>query len=113
MKPFTLDEFACTPLPDRTFEKDTDRALYRTLQQDYYRNIQHYRDLIVPGTSPHHQLIAVEEVSDYVMQGRNDYGDLITYKHLAVREVNIACPFQNPDVGKIALIDIPGLGDSK
>ncbi|BAU13028.1 hypothetical protein LEP3755_35640 [Leptolyngbya sp. NIES-3755] len=112
-KPLTLDEFARASLPDRSFERETDRALYGTLQQDYYQNLQHYQYLIVPGTEPHHQLISVEEVADYVRQGRNGFGALTTYKHLAVREVNISCPFQNPDVGKIALVDIPGLGDSK
>lgn len=112
-KPLTLDEFARASLSDRSFERETDRALYRTLQQDYYQNLQHYQYLIVPGTEPHHQLISVEEVADYVMQGRNGFGALTTYRHLAVREVNISCPFKNPDVGKIALVDIPGLGDSK
>ena len=46
-------------------------------------------------------------------QERNIQGELITFNHLPVREVQIFCPFENPDVGKIALVDIPGLGDSK
>lgn len=112
-KPISLDEFAHATLLEQIFEKETDRALYRTLRQDYYRNLQHYQYLIAPGLEPHHQLISVEDVADYVRQGRNAYGDLTTYKHLAVREVNISCPFQNPGVGKIALVDVPGLGDSK
>jgi len=112
-KPLSLDEFARASLSDYTFEKETDQALYRTLQQDYYQNLQHYQYLIVPGAEPHYQLIAVDEVANYVTQGRDAYGDLTTFKHLAVREVNISCPFKNPDVGKIALVDIPGLGDSK
>jgi hypothetical protein len=44
---------------------------------------------------------------------KRDKNNLTTFKHLAVREVKISCPFSNPDVGNIALVDIPGLGDSK
>jgi energy-coupling factor transporter ATP-binding protein EcfA2 len=112
-KPLSLDEFAHASLPDQTFEKETDRALYRTLRQDYHQNLQHYQHLIVPGTEPYPRQVTAEEVADYVMQRRNAQGELIAYKHLAVREVGISCPFQNPDVGKISLVDIPGLGDSK
>ena len=112
-KPLNLNEFAYAALPDRTLSSETDRAFYRTLQQDYHRNLQHYQHLIAPGPEPHHQIISALEVADYVRQERNGHGDLTTFKHLAVREVNISCPFQNPDVGKIALVDIPGLGDSK
>lgn len=33
-------------------------------------------------------------------------------QHLAVREIKIACQYPNPDVGQIAFVDMPGLGDT-
>lgn len=91
----------------------TDEAVYKHLRNDYHQNLEQYRHLLAVGTEPQERLIPVEDVVEYVRQERNTQGDLMSFKHLAVREVNIFCPFNNSDVGKIALVDIPGLGDSK
>lgn len=112
-EPRTLDEFARTSLPNQMPVGATDEAVYRNLQSDYFQNLEKYRHLIASGTEPQHKFVSLEEVAEYIRQERNTQGQLITFKHLAVREVNIFCPFQNQDVGKIALVDIPGLGDSK
>ncbi|BAY88000.1 hypothetical protein NIES267_75420 (plasmid) [Calothrix parasitica NIES-267] len=112
-EPCSLDEFAQASLPEEMPAGATNEAVYQHLQSDYFKNLEQYRHLIVPGTEPVKKNITVEEVSEYVRQERNTHGELLTFKHLAVREVNILCPFENPDVGKIALVDIPGLGDSK
>ena len=112
-EPRNLNEFAQASLPEQTPVGATDEAVYQHLVSDYFQNLEQYRHLIVPGIEPQQKVIPVEEVSEYVRQERNTQGKLITFKHLAVREVNIFCPFENPDVGQIALVDIPGLGDSK
>ncbi|BAY96117.1 hypothetical protein NIES37_00430 [Tolypothrix tenuis PCC 7101] len=112
-EPRTLDEFAQTSLPDQMPTGATDEAVYKHLRSDYFQNLEKYRHLIVPEIEPQQKVVPVEEVAEYVRQERNTQGELITFKHLAVREVNIFCHFKNPDVGKIALVDIPGLGDSK
>ncbi|QDL10928.1 hypothetical protein DP113_26100 [Brasilonema octagenarum UFV-E1] len=112
-EPRTLDEFARASLPAQMPVGATDEAVYKHLRYDYFQNLEYYRHLIVTGAEPAEVAIAPEEVAEYVRQKRNPQGELISYKHLAVREVNIFCPFENPDVGRIALVDIPGLGDSK
>lgn len=112
-EPLTLDEFARSSLPARMPDGATNEAVYQHLRADYFQNLEKYRHLIVPGIEPQQKVVPVEEVAEYVRQERNVQGELITFKHLAVREVNMFCPFNNPDVGKIALVDIPGLGDSK
>ncbi|KST66893.1 dynamin family protein [Mastigocoleus testarum] len=112
-EPCNLNEFALASLPEQAPVGATDEAVYQHLLSDYFQNLEQYRHLIVPGIEPQQKVIPVEEVAEYVRQERNTQGKLITFKHLAVREVNIFCPFENPDVGQIALVDIPGLGDSK
>lgn len=91
----------------------TDEAVYKHLRNDYHQNLEHYRHLLAVGTEPQERTIPVEEAVEYVRQERNNQGVLTAVKHLAVREVNIFCPYENSDVGRIALVDIPGLGDSK
>ncbi|MBM0744101.1 hypothetical protein JOY44_21190 [Phormidium sp. CLA17] len=112
-EPSTLDEFARLVLPDQMPVGATDEAAYKHLRNDYHQNLENYRHLFAAGTEPQERSIPVENVVEYVRQERNTQGDLLSFNHLAVREVNIFCPFKNSDVGKIALVDIPGLGDSK
>lgn len=52
--------------------------------------------------------ISKTEIPQYITQNRSGY-----FHHLAVKEVKIYSCFRNPDVGKIALVDVPGLGDTK
>jgi hypothetical protein len=93
----------------------TNEATYRHLKNDYHQNLRHYRGCFAKGEEPEEQEIAVEAIAEYVSQRRDpqDHNNLVSFKHLAVREVKFSRPFANPDVGKIALVDIPGLGDSK
>jgi energy-coupling factor transporter ATP-binding protein EcfA2 len=113
--PVTLDEFAGASLPiDMPVPGgETERAIYNHLRNDYYRNLSQYRSEFANGLDPSSTSIPAEEISEYVRQERDTQGDLISFRHLAVREVKISCPFKNPDVGNISLIDIPGMGDSK
>jgi energy-coupling factor transporter ATP-binding protein EcfA2 len=111
-KPLSLDDFAKSPFPQIKPGGATDEEMYKHLRDDYHANLNQYRHLLEVG-NPRKLPIRKEEIPDYVMQRRDATGQLKTFKHLVVREVRIFCNFKNPDVGNIALIDIPGLGDSK
>jgi energy-coupling factor transporter ATP-binding protein EcfA2 len=111
-KPYSLEDFAKSPLPQIQHGGATDEQMYKHLHDDYYINIAKYKDLLQPG-NPRKLSINRDEIPDYVMQRRDAQGQLKTFKHLATRDVKIFCQFQNPDIGNIALVDIPGLGDSK
>ncbi|MEQ8467687.1 dynamin family protein [Coleofasciculus sp. E1-EBD-02] len=113
-KPYSLDEFASQVFPEQGVAGASNEEMYKRLCDDYHRNLSQYRSLIRSG-NPRSLKIQAEEITDYVMQKRDgtQQNHLTTFKHLAVKEVKIVCPFQNPDVGKIALVDVPGLGDSK
>ncbi|WP_198806499.1 hypothetical protein [Leptolyngbya sp. BL0902] len=111
--PHSIDEFEHAALPDQMPTRATDEAVYKHLKHDYHQNLSHYRHLLSFGAEPQERSIPIDEVPTYVRQERNAHGDLESFKHLAVREVKIFCPFGNTDVGKVALVDIPGLGDSK
>lgn len=111
--PYSVDEFEHAALPDQMPTRATDEAIYKHLKHDYHQNLPHYRHLLSFGAEPQERSIPVDEVPSYVRQERNTHGDLESFKHLAVREVKIFCPFGNTDVGQVALVDVPGLGDSK
>lgn len=52
-----------------------------------------------------------QEIREYVAQDTVD-GQRIYFNYMAVREVKIVCSFPNTDIGRIALVDMPGLGDT-
>lgn len=110
-KPDTIEEFAQEVFPALQLDPEKE-AFYKRLRNDYHNSISQYRKLIT-GKEIHLKGNSISQVRDYVMQQRDSQNNLTTFKHLAVREVKILCPFSNPDVGEIALVDIPGLGDSK
>ncbi len=103
-KPTSLDDFANKPFPEQPPSGATDEETYKRLREDYHYNLERYRDLLTPGTVKTLQ-IRNEEIPDYVIQKRDKDRRLTTFKHLAVREVKIFCPFKNSDAGKIALVD--------
>lgn len=108
--PLSIDEFATTPLPPLPKELPghaEPRAKYEHLGR-YREHIEHYRPLL-RAISP--RRIAPEEIRQYVAQDTPD-GERIYHNYLAVREVKIVCGFPYSDVGQIALIDMPGLGDT-
>lgn len=111
-KPASLNDFANQQFPPIPPSGATDEKMYKHLRDDYHYNLSQYQNLLQPGR-PKTYPIRREEIPEYVMQKRDDDDRLISFQHLAVRQVKIHCPFQNSDVGKIALVDIPGLGDSR
>ena len=110
--PTNLDEFA-NPLPQFGSTSATKKSMYEHLKSDYHKNFTLYRHLLRRSSSLQLSEISKRLIHQYVTQQRNSKGDLISCDHLAVREVRIFCPFKNPDISKIALIDVPGLGDTR
>ncbi|MCB8777189.1 dynamin family protein [Planktothrix agardhii 1031] len=109
--PQSLDDFPRIQLsPDLLQGNDaTTNTIYKRLYDDYYLNFNDYSPFI--GKQPIR--ITKEKIREYVAQ-EEENGKLTDSKHLAVRKVEISCPFPNAnEIGKIALVDLPGLGDFK
>ncbi len=111
--PETLGDFI-KPLPATNFggSNSTLESMYEHLRGDYHDNLHHYKHLLERG-SPRKIKVAKEEIDKYVSQPRDEKGKLTNFDHLPVREVKIFCNFPNQDVGKVALVDVPGLGDTR
>ncbi len=108
--PYSLDEFARNPLPSRPSHLDSTavaEAKYEYLQR-YHQYLPNYRHLLGKSTPIK---ITKEQIRAYVAQD-NLQGERVYYNYLAVKEAKIFCTFPHPDVGQIALIDMPGLGDT-
>ncbi|NET58779.1 MAG: hypothetical protein F6K47_22310 [Symploca sp. SIO2E6] len=110
--PSNLNEFS-QPLPSFREADATKRSMYEHLQRDYHQNLPQYQYLLLPGIPRQLRQVPKEQIHKYVSQRRNSSGELTSFHHLAVRSVKIFCPFKNPEVGKIALVDVPGLGDTR
>lgn len=109
-KPLTITEFASKPLPP--LPKDLPGyaepgAMYEHLSR-YHTHFHKYHRLL---QEPSPRRISRDEIREYVAQDTSD-GQRMFFNYLAVREVKIVCPFPNLDVGQIALVDMPGLGDT-
>lgn len=101
--PKNLDEFA-RPLPN-SLTGATNEAMYDHLK-NYHQNLSRYRSLLKDSS----EVIQIKktEIPQYVTQSQAG-----SFYHLAVKEVRIYSRFRNTNVGKIALVDVPGLGDTK
>lgn len=109
-RPRDLEEFANSPLPELPRdlrEKALASAKYDHLCK-YHLYLPQYQNCL-SESSPHR--ISRHEIREYVAQDTIDRRR-IYFKYLAVREVKIVCPFPNQDIGQIALVDMPGLGDT-
>ncbi|MEC4814058.1 MAG: hypothetical protein SAK29_12410 [Scytonema sp. PMC 1069.18] len=109
-KPISMTEFASNPLPP--LPKDLPGyaepgAMYEHLTR-YHTHLEKYRHLL---QQPSPLRISRGEIREYVAQDTPD-GQRVFFNYLAVREVKIVCRFPNTDVGQIALVDMPGLGDT-
>ena len=108
--PYSLDEFARNPLPSRPIHLANTAVAegkYEYLQR-YHQHLPNYRHLL---TKPIPIRITKAQIREYVAQD-NFAGERVYYNYLAVKEAKIFCNFPHPDVGQIALIDMPGLGDT-
>lgn len=103
--PRDFENFIRTPFEHPEPNDATKIALLNRLKSDYYDKAS-YRNLL--GIEP--IIVSANEIKGYVTHFNESYNSN-NFKNLAVKEVEIYCDFANSDVGKIALVDIPGLGD--
>jgi hypothetical protein len=109
--PISIDEFSQNPppaLPSDKRDSEIDKARYGHLRKDYYSNLQKYRHLL--GKPPVN--IIEKQIREYVTQDTKDGTGEKIANYLAVKEVEISCSFPADDIGKVMLIDLPGLGDT-
>jgi hypothetical protein len=92
-------------LPEDRRDAETESA-YGHLTA-YHDALPEYRKLI-GAASP--RRVQAEEIRSYVAQ--DDIAGRPLHAFRAVRRVEISTPFRQPDVAGIAVIDLPGLGDT-
>lgn len=104
--PYSLKYFMSVPLPNPSKQGSELNAKYEHLKK-YHDHFNQYKHLIsAPPLS-----IKSEQIREYVAQDSPD-GKSNYFNFLAVKEVKIFCSFPNTEVGKLALVDMPGLGDT-
>jgi hypothetical protein len=108
--PSTLQEFVANPLPPQPESpyRQTELSEKYNKLVAYKENLGKYRDLL---SEPSPRRIPMQLVREYVAQ-RDLSGETLFYNYIAVREVKIVCSFPKQDLGSIALVDMPGLGDT-
>lgn len=112
--PQTLNQFRNTSLPKipQNFGHSAAiESLYYHLKNDYYFNFDKYALFLKP--EKWHKKISRSEIKHYVSQEYDTNGNSKYFEHLAIEKVEIFCPFPKSDVQKIALVDMPGLGDTR
>lgn len=109
----SLEDFSSQPLPPPPPpENTTYTEMYNRLKFDYYDNYHNYYSEL-EDNDPQEVRIKTEDIPLYVTQQRNEQGEIIDYRHLIVREASIKCCFPQVQVKKLALLDIPGIGDTR
>lgn len=108
--PLSLEAFAQNSLPPEPTQ-DVVQGMYKHLKeyQDYFDKYLGF----LKQNLPEEETVPPETVSDYITQQRDGQGQLLSYAHLAVKQAKVYCRFKQSDIGKIALVDVPGLGDTK
>jgi hypothetical protein len=109
--PISVDDFNGNmppALPPEKRDSEIDKARYGHLRRDYYSNLQKYRNLLGKTTIE----IGEREIREYVTQDTIDGGGEKIVNYLAVKEVEVSCSFPSEDIGRVMLIDLPGLGDT-
>ncbi|MGL4497627.1 MAG: dynamin family protein, partial [Planktothrix sp.] len=109
--PSSFEAFAHSALPSLPTGADqTDINIYNRLKDDYHSHAQQYQEYLGRGSLT---LQDESQISKYVASQYNQGYQLINHECLAVKQVKIACPFPVEEIGAIALVDVPGLGDFK
>jgi len=106
--PSSVDQFLSLDLSNLCPAGAEHGAKFQHLKQ-YHDHADQYRSLLAQA-SPFR--VEKERIPDYVAQHDPDNPDKRYFNHLAVQEVRIFCPFPNDSVGRIAVVDMPGLGDT-
>lgn len=112
--PRSIAEFGNSPLPSQPRNPRHParaEAIYKHLRDDYQAHFPEYVDLLKVEKQTIE--IAKDKIKQYVSQDYDYRGNPRFFNHLAVEKVEIFCPFSKMEVEKIALVDMPGLGDTR
>ncbi|MGH8000062.1 MAG: hypothetical protein ACREPR_11670, partial [Brasilonema sp.] len=94
-------------LPKDKAEDENAKFLYGRLRREYYAKYEDYKSLL-DGSC---KLIPKEDIKKYTTQIEGINGKT-NGEYLGVKELRIYCQFPYQDeVGKIGVVDLPGLGD--
>lgn len=112
--PRNLAEFRNKPFPSApTNPRQPAKAdsVYRHLHDEYYDHFDGYARLLQQQKRA--EIITKQQIKEYVSQEYDSEGNPLLFSHLAVQKVDIFCCFPKTDVEKVALVDMPGLGDTR
>jgi hypothetical protein len=113
--PMTPGEFGTRELPKLRPGADDGKAGDKTRNEERYRHLRAYHDNygsyqdLIGATSP--RRITPGEIRSFVAQD-DEAGQQEYHAFRAVRRVSIATPFPRDDLSGVAVIDLPGLGDT-
>lgn len=107
--PTSFEDFAYTELSDLpNQDNQTHINIYNRLKNDYHTHAKKYQKYLNRGSFTTQEQ---PQISNYVAQKYNQSYELINHECLAVKHVKIQCSFPVSEIGSIALVDVPGLGD--
>ncbi|MCF3576018.1 dynamin family protein [Planktothrix agardhii] len=107
--PNSFEAFAHRAIPNLPTDADqTDINIYNRLKDDYHSNGKKYQEHLGRG---YLTIQDQSDISNYVASKYNQDYQLINHECLAVKHVKISCAFPVDEIGAIALVDVPGLGD--
>ncbi|NEP80124.1 MAG: hypothetical protein F6K39_19330 [Okeania sp. SIO3B3] len=112
--PKNLYEFANLPFPSQPINPQHPaqvEAIYEHLRQDYYVHLNKYSDLL--QSEKRFIKVPKHKIREYVSQSYDAKSNPQFFNHLAVEKVEIFCNFPQVGVKKLALVDMPGLGDTR
>ncbi len=110
--PQNIEDFGQAQLPKLPVRVSAnDESIYNHLKDEYHSHFSDYYQLL--KDEKYVLRISKDEIKLYVSQEYNYLGQPTLFNHLAVEKVEIFCPFPNIGVEKIAVIDLPGLGDTR
>ncbi|MEW6709006.1 MAG: hypothetical protein AB1403_04220 [Candidatus Riflebacteria bacterium] len=106
--PISLKSFINNPLPQMEAEDNAENNTKYDHLKKYHENYSKFEKFL-----NNHEPLSVDQtrVREFVAQD-DESGKIQYFNYLAVKEAVIYCPFPNEDVGKVSLIDMPGLGDT-
>ena len=105
--PRSLAEFSSLQLDDNLDFNQVKRDKYEHFKT-YYNKLDSYRHLLQESSKKSQKNIDPNQLKSYITQDNREDRD-----YLAIKEVDIYCNFPKSDIGNIAFVDMPGLGDSK
>lgn len=110
--PKNIEDFGQAQLPKLPVSfSANDESIYNHLKDEYHKHFFDYYQLL--KDEKYVQKIKKDEIKLYVSQKYDSSSQPKFFHHLAVEKVEIFCPFPNRGVEKIAVIDLPGLGDTR